>query len=215
MLQYTPMIDLILAIGPIFILLVVSEFLWRTKKLRGEAARKFLHILIGSYVAFWPFFMAMWTIQLISLALLVVVYISHRYHIFHAINGVKRHTWGDVLYALGIGLTATVTKNPWIFTIAILHMSLADGLAGLVGSQWGKRNSYKVLGFSRSLIGTGTFIVVSYAILVATIPHQPLGMSVALMAALPFMAAAVENLGILGIDNVLVPLLVVAVFSLV
>jgi dolichol kinase len=208
------MLDLIVAAGPIFILLVLSEILWRSKILRGEAARKVLHIFIGCYIAAWPFLMPFRTIQLISIALLVVVYISHTFHVFHAINGVKRKTWGDVLYAVAIGVTASLTKNPWVFTIAILHMSLADGLAGLVGTHYGKRSTYTILGYEKSFVGSVTFILSSFVILIATATHHPQGVSFAALGALPFIAAGIENLGIAGTDNVLIPLLIVAVFSL-
>lgn len=207
------MLDLIVAAGPIFILLVLSEILWRSKVLQGEAARKVLHIFIGCYIAAWPFLMPFRTVQFISIALLIVVYISHTLHIFHAINGVKRKTWGDVLYAVAIGVTASLTKNPWVFTIAILHMSLADGLAGLMGTHYGKQNSYTIFGYEKSVVGTVTFALCSYAILLATAPHHPAGIPIIALYVLPLIAAAIENLGIAGTDNVLIPLLIVAVFS--
>ncbi len=208
------MIEILKAIGPIFFLLIISEALWRSKVLRGESARKTLHIIIGSYVALWPRFLSFQQIQLISVALLVVVLLSHRLHIFHAINDVRRKTWGDSLYAVGIGLTATLTSSPWIFAVAVLHMSVADGFAGLIGSRYGKSNQYKVFGNTKSFLGTGTFIVLSFIILALfsqSCPTQTLPIVIAL---LPFMAAFVENIGIRGTDNVMIPLLIVAVFRL-
>lgn len=206
-------IDLFLAAAPIFVLLVLSEFLWRKKILRGEAARKILHIFIGCYIALWPYMLSFGTIQFISIALLVVVYVSHVFHVFHAINGVKRKTWGDVLYAVAIGLTATLTKEPWVFTIAILHMSLADGLAGLVGTRHGKRSTYTVFGYEKSVVGTLTFILSSYAILLLTLPFHPVDI-LPILLVVPLVAGAIENIGIAGTDNVLIPLLIVAVFSM-
>lgn len=210
----TALLEIVKAIGPIFILLLVSEVLWRTKKLRGETARKSLHIVIGSYVALWPIFLTFQQIQLISVALFIVVLISHRLHIFHAINDVRRKTWGDLLYAVGIGLTATLTSSPWVFAVAILHMSVADGFAGLVGSNYGKSNQYKVFGNNKSIVGTGTFIALSLIILALFSQSNPTQTAPYIIALLPFMAAAVENIGVMGTDNVMIPLLLIAVFSL-
>lgn len=206
--------EILKAIGPIFVLLLISEVLWRRKILRGESARKTLHIIIGSYVALWPRFLSFQQIQIISVALLAVVLLSHRLHLFHAINDVRRKTWGDSLYAVGIGLTATLTSSPWIFAVAVLHMSVADGFAGLLGSRYGKQNQYKVFGNTKSIIGTVTFIVLSFVILALFSRSCPTQTAPLVIALLPFMAALVENIGVRGTDNVMIPLLIIAAFSL-
>lgn len=203
------MIFLAVAVVPIFLLLVLSEILWRAKLLRGEAARKLLHIIIGSYVATWPFFISFAEIEKLSVALFVVVTLSHYLHIFHAIIDVKRRSLGDLLYAIGIGVTAILVRNPWIFAVAILHLSISDGLAGLVGNKYGKGNTYKVLGKTKSLVGSGVFALSSLLILLAIVPahlHITLG---PLLILLPLTAVLVENIGVFGTDNVLVPLLFV------
>jgi phytol kinase len=144
---------------------------------------------------------------------LVVVLLSQRYNIFKAINDVKRKTWGDVLYALGIGLTATLTRDPWIFAVAILFMSLSDGMAGLVGVHYGKKSQYTVFGNKKSIAGTLAFILCSFAILIGIQTVHTLEISPLMFVILPFMAAALENLGSLGSDNILIPVLVVLALS--
>ena len=176
------MIKIILALGPILLMLVISEYFWREKLVRGESARKLLHIVIGAYV-------------------------------FKAINDVKRKTWGDVLYALGIGLTATLTRDPWIFAVAILFMSLSDGMAGLVGTHYGKSSRYIIFGNKKSIVGTLAFILCSFAILIGVQSVHSLAITPVMFVVLPFMAAALENLGALGSDNILIPVLVVLALS--
>jgi len=207
-------VDILQATAPIFILLLLSEFLWRAKILRGEAARKLLHIVIGSYVALWPYFLTFRTIQLLALAMFIVVALSHRFKLFHAINDVHRKTKGDLLYAVGIGLVASLTHSPWIFAVAVLHMSVADGLAGLVGSRYGKTSGYKIFGYQKSAIGTATFVVSSFFILAMLSPFHPFATPAIVVAFLPFAAAALENIGVRGTDNVLIPLLIVAIFTI-
>ena len=207
------MVKILLALGPILVMLIISEYFWKEKIVRGESARKLLHIVIGSYVATWPAFLSFPAIQNISAAFLVVVLLSQRYNIFKAINDVKRKTWGDVLYALGIGLTATLTRDPWVFAVAILFMSLSDGMAGLVGTHYGKKSQYTVFGNKKSIAGTLAFILCSFAILVGVQSVHSLNLSPLMFVILPFMAAALENLGSLGSDNILIPVLVVLALS--
>lgn len=202
------MIFTLIAVAPLFVLLVLSELLWRAKILRGEPARKSLHIIIGSYVAAWPFFLTAQHIEVLSLALFVGVAVSHKLKIFHAILDVRRRSWGDLFYAIGIGLTALISQSPWVFAAAILHMSLGDGLAGLVGSKWGKKTKYKVLGQAKSLAGSGAFMLTSIVILAIIVPG-PMHLSLGLLAILlPLMATLAENLGAHGSDNILVPAVV-------
>jgi phytol kinase len=204
------MIAIALAVLPVFLLLVTTEYLWRTNRLRGESARKLIHIVVGSYVAFWPFFISFEMIQLISAAFLLVVAVSLKLNIFRAIHGVARQTWGEVLFAVGIGLVAVLTDEPWIFAACILHLSVADGLAALTGLKWGKKTTYTINGYKKSLIGTGVFWLCSLVITAVAIYHLPYLQleSRNLLLWLPLTTAFTENIGFGGTDNVLVPLIV-------
>lgn len=209
------MLKIGLALFPIFLALVISEALWRAKILRGEAARKSLHIIIGSYVASWPFYISFEEIQLISIALLAVVALSHKLKIFHAIIDIKRRSWGDLLYALGIGITATLTDQPWIFAIAILHMSLCDGLAGLIGNHYGKKNRYYILGQPKSLVGSLVFAASSFVVLLLFVPSN-LGVSLgAYIFVIPIIATLIESIGIYGSDNLMVPIVLVYLLNII
>src|SRR4051794_31644966 len=108
------MLYVFLSLMAVFLILVASELLWNSKKLKGELARKFVHITVGTFVAFWPFYMSFRTIQIISVAFLAVVLITKKLKIFKAVHTVNRKTWGDMLFAVGIGLAAFLTKNDWI-----------------------------------------------------------------------------------------------------
>ncbi len=209
------MVQIAFAISVVFGLLIFSEWLWRHKKLRGEEARKFVHLTVGTFVAFWPYFMSFRAIQIISLGFLAVVLISQRYNVFKSIHGVGRTTWGEALFAIGVGLAATLTTSKGIFTAAILHLSIADGLAAIVGGHFGKDNTYHIGKQSKSMAGTLAFWVASLAIVSLTVTLDPTLTSAAipLLIWLPLAATLTENIGIWGIDNVLVPLLIIAALS--
>lgn len=210
------MTTVLVTVLPVLLLLLLTEYLWRSKSLRGESARKLIHIIVGSYVAFWPFMIGFEAVQLISAAFLIVIALSLRFGIFKAIHGVARRTWGEVLFAVGIGLIAVLTNNPWIYAACILHMSLADGFAALAGMKWGKNNTYYIHNHKKSIVGTGTFWFISLLITglaIANIPELQANAEMYLLW-LPIATSLTENIGINGTDNVLVPLLVYVAFSL-
>lgn len=204
------MASILLAVLPVFCLLIATEYLYRTNKLRGESARKLIHIIVGSYVAFWPFFISFETIQAISAAFLVVVIVSLKFNIFKAIHGVARQTWGEVMFAVGIGVIAVLTDEPWIFAACILHLSVADGFAALSGLRWGKKTMYVIAGHKKSLVGTGVFWLCSLiitAVAIYFLPYLQIESRVLLLW-VPLATSLTENIGGGGTDNVLVPLIV-------
>jgi phytol kinase len=112
---------------------------------------------------------------------------------------------------VGLGLIAVLAKQPWAFAIAVLHMSVADGLAGLIGTEFGKGNRYKVLGATKSVVGTLCFVVVSFALFAVFNHYHPSAIIWPVMLAMPPFLALIENLGVYGTDNILIPLLVVII----
>jgi phytol kinase len=211
------MISIGLSLGLIFVLLVVSEVLWRRGSLQPETARKLIHILVGTFIAFWPLYMSWQTIQLLSVALFVGVFISYRFGVFGAIHRVKRRSAGELWYPVGIGLSALATIQPWVFALAILHVSLADGLAAVTGTRWGRSSRYRIGTHTKSLIGSFTFLVISFALCMFAyifLGDELPGVSLAVFAVLPFLATAVESISRHGLDNVFVPLSVIFALGL-
>jgi len=188
--------------------LIANEIWWRRHKIHDEFSRKFVHITVGSFVAFWPFFLGWGEIELLSLAFFVVVGVSKYLHLFQAIHSVQRPTWGELFFALAVGIIALVTHDQWIYMAAVLQMSLADGFAAVVGVRYGNGSRYHVFGQDKSVIGTLTFVIVSIAILVGYSLQAP-GVSFSIgLIGISLAATLVENVGIQGSDNLLVPLVV-------
>jgi phytol kinase len=201
-------VNLFITVTVVFVLLCVSELWWRGSRVHSELSRKFVHITVGSFVAFWPFFLSWHQIELLSLAFLIAVTISKYLHIFNAIHSVQRPTWGELFFAIAVGLVAFITHNKWIYMTALLQMSLADGLAAIVGLRYGKRHKYLVFGQVKSIIGTFTFFVVSVLTLIVYMQFVTMHSDTILILSLAIIASLVENLGALGLDNLFVPLLI-------
>lgn len=204
---------LILTILAVLIVLLASELWWRSQNVHDEFSRKFVHITVGSFVAFWPFYLSWGEIQLLSVAFFIAVALSKYLNVFRAIHSVQRPTWGELFFAIAVGAIAVITHDKYIYAAALLQMSLADGFAAVVGTRFGKLHQYYVFGHAKSLVGTATFWIISLAILtvyamqpgVVISPLQVLSISVA--------ATIIENIGIRGFDNLLAPVLVAVLLN--
>jgi phytol kinase len=198
----------ILTVLAVLVILVGNEAWWRKKHRHGEISRKLVHIIVGSFVAFWPFYLGWTEIELLSISFFIVVIVSKHLHIFQAIHSVQRPTWGELFFALAVGGVALMTHNKWIYMTAILQMSLADGLAAIMGANYGNRVKYSIFGHTKSLVGSLTFLVVSFILLLfyyVTAPHVMFSDYFYLIA---LSAAALENISIFGLDNLVVPILI-------
>lgn len=227
------MIGPIVGIGGIVAIVLIAELLSTIKWLRQpELLRKFVHILTATYIAFWPFFMSLVEIQLLSGFLLAGVlasrYISFSNPIkrgklslqvptFNSVHGVERLTYGELLFPVAVFLSATLAGSDGIFAAAMLHLGLADGLAGAIGAQNLGHMNYKIFGQAKSLIGSLTFYIVSVSVTAAIVLRlDPTGygtLGLAVVMWLPVTATLVENLAVYGTDNILVPLLVIAALN--
>lgn len=209
--------EVIIALGIVGLLLICAEVLWRMKLVSPEISRKIIHVLGGISVAFWPYFMTFQTIQLLSIALFVGIAISYKFRIFGSIHNVKRSTKGELIYPIGIGACAFLASEPWIFTAAVMHLAIADGLAAVIGARWGKRTNYRIGPHHKSLLGTGAFFIVS--LLIMTISYAILGgqelfnADVLTIIAIAGVATVIENITPYGFDNLAVPLVIVVLLS--
>jgi phytol kinase len=210
---YNTGMELALTVFAVFVILVASELWWQRHVVEEEFSRKFIHITVGSFVAFWPFYLSWGEIQLLSVAFLVVIILSKYLKLFEAIHSVQRPTWGEIFFAAAVGIVTLITQDQWIYAAALLQMSLADGLAAVIGIRFGGKYRYLVWGHTKSVIGTLTFLVVSLAILVTLNHHMPhmLGPAVLVLAA--GLATIIENVAAQGLDNLLVPVLVALILT--
>lgn len=199
--------NLLLTVLAVFLILIGSEIWWRRRITHSEFSRKFVHITVGSFVAFWPFFLTWNQIRLLSVGFLIVVSISKYFRLFRAIHTVQRPTMGELYFALSVGLVTVMTQDKWIYAASLTQMSLADGFAAVMGVRFG-RQSYLVFSHRKSLVGTLTFFLTSLAILAAYTQLASVHLGIVFMVGAAASAALIENLGVAGLDNLLVPVLI-------
>ena len=207
---------ILLSVLVIAAFVVASEHLWLQKKISGETARKLVHLGHGGVVAFWPFFLSTnWIVLLCSINIATMLF-ARRFSIVRGGYDVKRQTWGEVLFPAAIAICALLKPNKWIFLAAILHLGIADALAALVGTKYGKDNRYKVWGETKSFAGSFAFWATSLLIIIFVIQLSPSGLGYMILPALlliPLMSTALESLAVKGMDNIVVPLVVLLALS--
>ena len=211
------MIRLLFGVFGIFLIVAVAELLWRKRILKSEWSRKFVHMGVASFVAFWPFFTSFRAVQVLSLSFLAVIALSRWLHVFRGIHSVKRKTLGELFYPLGIGLAALLTTDKYIFAAAVLNLGLADGLASIIGLTYGRKHQYHIGKLTKSYLGTFTFCLISAAITFWVL-YSPAGFSPTawpILIVLPLFTALVENIAPYGSDNLFIPLSVVGLLGLI
>jgi len=205
-----------LSVCIVFGLLILAEKLRKQKHLKAEVTRKFIHITVGSFVAFWPFFMPAWVIYAICAAFVLVVGLSRFTKLLPSIHNVDRQTWGDIFFPIGIALVFFLSNDKWIFAASMLHLGLADGIAALVGEKYGATNAYKILGYKKTVAGNIAFFAISVGILSWLVWATPSGFShlgLATIVWLAPIATAAESLAIRGTDNVVVPVVLTVLLN--
>ncbi len=213
------MIQAFLAAVIIAAILGLSEFAWKKAHIQGEVARKFVHITSGVFIAFLPFWVDYNWIKILAIGFVLANIVNRYIDFFHAIHSVRRKSWGDVLFGVGVFAVALFEPSPWLFAVAILQVSLADGLAAIAGVTYGKKHGkYYLFTQPKTVIGSSVFLVVSALILatgfiLSSYIADPLQLW-PVLAMLPLMLVCIENIAVFGFDNLALPLATLGVLSL-
>lgn len=188
----------------------VAEYLSRRFQSDSELTRKIVHISTGNVILLaWWFQIPPWVAIAASAIACLIALLSYFIPILPSINSVGRQSLGTFFYALSIGVLVAWfwSDDPQYTVIGILVMSWGDGMAGLIGRQFGQ-HPYRVLGITKSWEGSLAMAIASYLVcglVLSTLTGWSwLPWGVALVVA-PF-STALEAISKLGIDNLTVPL---------
>lgn len=202
------MLFISLHLAIIGLVILLTEQLWRQRRLRGEAARKFAHIIIGSFVAAWPLYVSYGEIQLTLALALFGVSGVRLLNIAPSLFDVDRSSFGVWLAPLVMLLVALLEPSRTVFSVVVLHVALADGLAAVVGSQFGKRRSAWQ---KKTVLGALTFFAVSITIMAVALLFQPMVDVVlvfSFLVVVPLITTFLEYISPYGLDNLTVPVAV-------
>ena len=189
----------------------VAEGVRRTGHFATEITRKIVHIGAGHVILLaWWLHTPAWMGITASVLFSGVALLSYRLPILPGVDGVGRNSLGTFFYAVSIGVLTAVfwpLGLPQYAALGILVMTWGDGLAALVGQNFG-RHPYRVLGRQKSWEGSlpmalASFLVVLLVLgLTAGFTQAVWGTAVVVAIA----ATLLETLSLYGLDNLTVPL---------
>ncbi|NET60187.1 MAG: phosphatidate cytidylyltransferase [Symploca sp. SIO2E6] len=192
-------------------IVLLAETLHRYSNEKSELSRKIVHIGTGNVIllAWWLQIPATIGIAA-SIVTSVIALVSYQIPILPGINSVGRRSLGTFFYAVSIGVLIAwfwPLQQYQYAAIGILIMAWGDGLAGLIGQQWGK-HQYQIWGIKKSWEGSLAMFVASYFVssLILLQVQGNLWQTWLVAVAIAFFATIVEIFSLLGIDNLTVPL---------
>lgn len=191
----------------------IAEAISKKQHFSAELTRKVIHIAGGTAAAFTPWFLSWKQIEALAVIMFIALLIFRYFGLFASSRLVKRISLGELMFAATIGLVAIITHERLIFAAAILEMGIADGMAAVIGTCYGKRTGYKVFGRQKSLIGSATFYLCSLLILLWYLLASHSGGNWTLLIWLPLVATGLEAIGLDGTDNLIVPVFVAFILN--
>jgi phytol kinase len=193
------------------IIIVLAEGLNRLRGTNAEFTRKIVHIGSGNVILLaWWLQIPLWVILAASIIASIVALISYFLPILPSINSVGRKSLGTFFYAISIGILAYwfwSINQPQYTAIGILIMAWGDGMAAVIGQNWGK-HPYQIWGIGKSWEGSLTMMGVSFLVtsLILGSVGGPIGLNVLISVPVAVTATGLEAFSKWGIDNLTVPL---------
>ncbi len=211
--SYSPsLVVSVLLVGVYLALLITgAELLNRFSHQPGEITRKIVHIGSGQVLLFaWWLNIPGWVAVGAGFVAACIALLSYYLPILPSLESVGRRSFGTFFYALSISLLAGYffpRHSPEFAALGIMVMAWGDGLAALVGQNFGK-HPYTFAGMKKSWEGSLAMLAVSF-VLTLLILVPVLGWSyplvvIAILVAIT--ATLLETVSSFGVDNITVPL---------
>ena len=205
-------------------LVLLGEYLKRKKYIGGELARKFAHTTEVTWAALWPLFLDLHSIAVLAMILTAGAILFRKLTPFKSIYSIKRLSIGEILIGIGLSVAAWFALSGSVYTAAVLIISWSDSIAAIVGTRYGKKNSIRILGATKSFIGSTAFFVTTIGVLAGYFIYEQdaflqtgtfeMIASLVLAVGIAFALTIVELFGIYGIDNLSIPIVAVILLNI-
>ena len=180
-----------------------------------ELLRKIIHIGMGPLIPLAKFLeIELSAAQYFAGGMSILIVINYIYKLFPIIEDVDRKSFGTFFYCFSLLIMISLfwEQDPLALTAGFFIMTLGDGLAGLIGKNF-KSRSWKIFNQKKSIIGTTTMFFVSLLVLsilgyANNIDFNSYYFGIALLATF------LEQISIIGIDNLSVPIITSIIFHL-
>ncbi len=207
-----PFLALVIAIGII---------LKRYASISSEAMRKFVHIGVSNWWFIEVNFFTSLSYALVGPILFIILNSLFTFLNWGKALGMddKKRNYGLIYFPITLLILVVLQYQGVVSdltcSIAVFVMGYGDGLAALVGSKWGKKK-LPVPGIIKSWAGTLTMVSVSTLVALIglgffSVLSFPAVLGISLVVG--FLAAFMEALTPLGLDNITVPFSVVLILG--
>ncbi|EAQ75691.1 MULTISPECIES: hypothetical protein [unclassified Synechococcus] len=188
---------------------VLGLALWARRRWpdQPEWSRKLLHIGTGPVVLIaWAAGIDRWIALPAAALVTLLAALNHRYRLLPAIEDVGRHSYGTVAYGAAITLLLALfwPTQPQAVVAGVLVMALGDGLAGLLGPLI-PSPSWLILGQRKSVVGTTAMAGMALMVLLLLRQLGGSGPTPAVLVLISLGATLLEQVAVLGLDNLSVP----------
>ncbi len=190
---------------------ILAEALSRFAKVNSEVSRKVVHISTGNVILLaWWLQIPAWVGISAGIISAAIAIISYQIPILPSINSVGRKSLGTFFYALSIGILIAwfwPLKQPQYAALGILIMAWGDGLAAVIGQNFGK-HPYQVWGMNKSWEGSLAMCLVSYTVcsLILLAVQGNIWQTWVIPLPVALTGTALETISKIGIDNLTVPI---------
>ena len=180
-----------------------------------ELLRKIIHIGMGPLIPLAKLLeIEQNAAQYFAGGMSILIVINYIYKLFPIIEDVDRKSFGTFFYCFSLLILISLfwEQDPLALTAGFFIMTLGDGLAGLIGKNF-KSRSWKIFNQKKSILGTTTMFLISLFVLstlgyINNINFNYYYFGIALLATL------LEQISIIGIDNLSVPIITSIIFHL-
>jgi phytol kinase len=182
----------------------------------SEYVRKVVHIGTGNIILLaWWMQIPAWVGVSAGVFFSGVTLLSYRFELLPSIHNVGRKSFGTFFYAVSIAVLVGwfwTIDRPEFGVLGILVMTWGDGLAGLIGKQFGC-NHYEIWGMKKSWEGSATMAIVSSFVcfLVLSNSIEFSSTIVVISVGIGIISALLEAFSKFGLDNLTVPIVSAAI----
>ncbi len=182
----------------------------------SEYVRKVVHIGTGNIILLaWWMQIPAWVGVSAGVFFSGVTLLSYRFELLPSIHNVGRKSFGTFFYAVSIAVLVGwfwTIDRPEFAVLGILVMTWGDGLAGLIGKQFGCRK-YEIWGMKKSWEGSATMAIVSSLVCFSVLSNSIEFSStiVIISVGIGIISALLEAFSKFGLDNLTVPIVSAAI----
>jgi phytol kinase len=180
-----------------------------------EMSRKLFHVIGGLTTLTFPWlFMSPWPVVLLAVIVIPSLLALKYAHVFKGNLGsvlyrVDRKSFGEMYFPLSVCLVFVFAYgHALLFIIPILMLTLADPVAAVIGSRYGRLH-YMIIKGQKSLEGSAAFFLVALpCVLIPLLLFTAMGRieAVLIAAIVGLLVMMVEAVTWEGLDNLFIPI---------